>query len=289
MKRNILILIAISFLTGFSIYAPVYAGYGEPPALGTRQTATNTNSKEFDSIKIQEKLAQQIDLKGLHFNDENDQPVSLAKYFKNGKPAVLTLMYYSCPGICSLLVKGEVKAMRRIALRIGKDFNVVTVSIDPNDKPITAAAKKVTFLKDYAFPGAENGVHFLTGQKDQIKKLADQVGFGFRKLKNGQYAHSGGFFVLTPKGKISRVFYGLQFKPLNLKLALVKASNGQIGNFVDQILCFCYRYDPNAKGYSLAAFRVMQAGGGLTVLLVGAYLFFFWLRQRRIAKNKSKV
>jgi protein SCO1/2 len=162
----------------------------------------------------------------------------------------------------------------------GREFEIVNVSIDPRETPRLAAEKKAAYLSSYGRPEAGNGWHFLTGTEEQIKKLASQVGFGYRYDKRDQqYAHSAVLFALTPEGKISRYLYGIEYRPKDFRLALLEASSGKIGTVIDRLLLFCYRYDPITRKYSMVITKVLQFSSLVTVLLLGGYLVLFWRRQ----------
>jgi protein SCO1/2 len=175
-----------------------------------------------------------------------------------------------------------VKSLKTFEWTPGQKFEIVTLSINPNEKSELAAKKKVAYLESYGRKEATSGWHFLTGDEVQIRKLAEQVGFGYRyEPKDNQYAHSAAIFALTPDGKISRYLYGIEFKNTDLRLTLLEASNGKIGTIVDRILLFCYRYDPQTRKYSIYLTKVMQTGCGLTLLVFGGYLSLFWRRERK--------
>jgi protein SCO1/2 len=175
-----------------------------------------------------------------------------------------------------------VKSLKELDWSVGKNFEMVTVSIDPTEKPELASKKKAAYIKSYEREGAELGWHFLTGDEPQIRKLAAQVGFGYRyEPKDKQYAHSAAIFALTPEGKISRYLYGVEFKKTDLRLTLIEASNGKIGTVIDRILLFCYRYDPQTRKYSIYLTKVMQVGCGLALVIFGGNLALLWRRERK--------
>ncbi len=222
-------------------------------------------------VGIDQKLNDSIPL-DLTFRDEHGQPVELAQYF-GSKPVILTLVYYSCPMLCTQVLNGLTRSLKRIPMSIGQDFNVVTVSIDPTERPVLADAKQTLYTGMYGRPGAAQGWHFLTGEDAQIKRLAQAVGFRYAYDPDShQYAHASGIMVLTPEGKLSRYFYGIQYPERDLRLGLVEASEGKIGSPVDQVLLFCYHYDPHTGKYGLLISRVIQLAGALTVLLGGIAL-----------------
>lgn len=222
-------------------------------------------------VGIDQKLNEQIPL-DLTFRDEHGNAVALRQYFGQ-KPVILSLVYFTCPMLCTQVLNGLNRSMKLQSLEIGKDFNVITVSIDPSDSTTVAAAKHDLYTGIYGRPGGVEGWHFLTGQEPQIKGLADAVGFRYAYDPDSkQYAHASVIIVLTPEGKISRYLYGIQYPHLDLRLALTEASEGKIGTPVDSILLFCYHYDPHTGKYGLLISRVVQAAGGLTVLGIGTLI-----------------
>ena len=191
---------------------------------------------------------------------------------------ILNLAYYSCPMLCSMVTNGFVEGMKQLDMTVGEDFDIVTVSIDPNEKPDLARQKRENYLASLGQPEAGKGWAFLTGKEEDIRRLADSVGFRYRyDERQGQYAHAAVLTFLSETGKVSRYLYGFQFPPLELRLSVVEASQGKIGSPVDHLLLFCYHYDPVAKKYQLMAWNVMRLGGVITMLGLGALLFPTWL------------
>ena len=218
-------------------------------------------------VGIDQKLNDQIPL-DLTFRDEHGKPVQLRQFFGQ-KPVILSLVYFNCPMLCTQVLNGLTSSLKLQSLDAGKDFNVLTVSIDPTDKPLIAEARQEMYTGMYGRAGAAQGWRFLTGDDPQIKQLASAVGFRYAfDADSKQYAHASAIMVLTPEGKISRYLYGISYPSRDLRLALVEASEGKIGTPVDSILLFCYHYDPHTGKYGLLISRVIQAGGGLTVLLL---------------------
>lgn len=238
-------------------------------------------------VGIDQKLNDSIPL-NLKFRDEHGKPVELAQYF-GSKPVILSLVYYNCPMLCTQVLNGLTRSLKQIPMGIGKDFNVVTVSIDPTERTVLADAKQTLYTSMYARPGGAQGWHFLTGEDDQIKRLAQAVGFRYAYDPDShQYAHASGIMVLTPEGKISRYFYGIQYPERDLRLGLVEASEGKIGSPVDQVLLFCYHYDPHTGKYGLLISRVIQLAGAITVLLGGIALgFLFYGEHERLHGKKA--
>jgi protein SCO1 len=219
-------------------------------------------------VGIDQKLNSVIP-RGLTFRDESGQTVSLSQYFGQ-KPVVLSMVYYNCPMLCTQVLNGLDRSLRDVPMDIGKDFEVVTVSIDPSETPKLASAKRDLYAGIYGRPGAAAGWHFLTGDEFQIKQLADAVGFRYAyDADSKQFAHASAIMILTSAGKISRYFYGIQYPSRDMRLGLVEASEGKIGSPVDQVLLFCYHYDPVTGKYGLLISRVIKAGGLITMLAIG--------------------
>jgi protein SCO1 len=225
-------------------------------------------------VSIDQRLNEQVPF-DLKFHDEHGQTVSLGQFFTPGKPVVLSLVYFSCPMLCTEELNGLDRSLKLIPMSIGKDFQVVTVSIDPTDEPILAEAKRDLYTGMYGRPGAANGWHFLTGENSQIKALADSVGYHYAYDPDSkQFAHAALVIVVTGEGKISRYFYGVTYPSRDLRFGLEQASDGKIGSPVDQVLLFCYHYDPHTGKYGLVISRVIQLGGAVTLLGLGALIFF---------------
>ena len=226
-------------------------------------------------VGIDQNLNAQIPLE-LKFKDENGQVVRLGQYFRE-KPVVLALVYYECPGLCDLILNGLTHTMEQVSLNVGSDYEVVTVSFNPKETWQLANAKKANYIEKYNRSGAKEGWHFLTGDEASIKSLADTVGFHYKYDPiNNQFAHASGIMVLTPEGKISKYFYGVTYPARDLRLGLVEASQDKIGTVADQVLLFCYHYDPHTGKYGLLISRVLQLGGMATVLIGGIFLIFLF-------------
>jgi protein SCO1 len=217
------------------------------------------------------------------FRDESGRSVRLGDYFGK-KPVVLSLVYYECPMLCTLTLNGLASALGVLSFDVGKEFEVVTVSFEPKETPELAAAKKKTYLGRYKRPGAEQGWHFLTGDEASVRALTRAVGFRYAwDEKTKQYAHPSGIMVLTPEGRLSHYLYGVEYAPKDLRLALVEASQNRIGTPVDQVMLYCYKYDPETGKYGAMIMRMVRLGGALTVLALGAFLVVMWRRERRAA------
>ncbi len=236
------------------------------------------------NVTVEEKLGETVDL-NLSFVDEQSEQVHLKDFFKPEKPVLLTLVYYTCPGLCNFHLNGVMDALKEMDLEAGQDFEFVAVSFEPKDTPETALAKKNEFKERFLSGGTVNeqnpdkGWHFLTGTKENTKTLANQVGFSYEwNEASSQWSHPAVAYVLTPQGKISRYLYGIQIPDKTLRLSLVEASNGQIGNVLDRFILYCFNYNPQERKYSLMALNAVRAGAGFTLIILGFLLIPFWIR-----------
>jgi protein SCO1/2 len=237
-------------------------------------------------VGLDQKLNAQVPL-DLTFRDEHGASVTIGQLLQ-GKPAILNLVYYQCPMLCTEVLNATLYSVKEIPLEIGKDFNIITVSIDPNEKPILAEAKQIMYSGLYGRPGAVRGWHFLTGDEAQIQRLAAAVGFRFAYDKvSKQFAHASGIMVLTPDGKISRYFYGISYRPRDVRLGLVEASEGKVGTLTDTILLYCYHYDPSTGKYGVVITNIVHAAGVLTVIALALMVFVFLRREKRVAAASS--
>jgi protein SCO1 len=235
-------------------------------------------------VGIQQKLDQQVPI-NLTFRDEAGREIPLSTFF-HGKPVLLALVYYRCPMLCTQILNGVASSLRAVSFDPGKDFEVVSVSFDPKDTPELASAKKLSYLRRYDRPGTANGWHFLTGDPANIKALTDAVGFHYKyDAASDQFAHASGIMILTPEGRISRYFYGVEFAPRDVRLGLVEASANKIGNPVDEALLFCFHYDPKTGKYGAIAINLLRAAGGGFALIAGTILFFAWRREIRAGRR----
>jgi protein SCO1/2 len=237
-----------------------------------------------NAIGFDQRLGETIPL-DIALRDEAGRAVRLGDYFGT-RPVVLTLVYYECPMLCTLTLNSLSSALATLAFDIGKEFDVVTVSFDPREKPPLAAGKKKAYLSRYGRPGAEAGWHFLTGDREDLARLTSAVGFRYQWDEEiRQFAHPSGLVVLTPEGRIARYLYGIEYAPKDLRLALVEASERRIGTPVDQAMLFCYQYNPATGRYGLLTMRLVRGGAILTVLALGG--FIFTMRRQEIAKLRE--
>jgi protein SCO1/2 len=242
--------------------------------------------EQLPMIGIDQHLGAQLPLK-VSFRDEQGQIVQLGQFF-GSKPVLLMLAYYECPGLCNAALGGLLRGMHGLAFTAGDEFEVVVISFDPREGAPLAAAKKRRYVEQYDRPGGEAGWHFLTGDADSIRQVTETVGFRYRwDERTAQFAHASGLFVATPQGKLARYFYGIEYAPRDMRLALVEAADGTIGSPVDQVLLLCYHYDPLTGRYGVVIHRVLQAAGGLTLVLLGGCIAFSLRRERRRAVKSS--
>jgi protein SCO1/2 len=232
-------------------------------------------------VDLEQKLGAQIPLDA-QFHDETGKTVKLADYLGR-RPVILSFVYYNCEDLCPLVLDGLVRSLRPLSFSIGDQFDVLTVSFDPRDTPALAAAKKSDYVKQYARPGGGNGWHFLTGAENSIRRLTGVAGFRYNFEKDqDRFGHATGIILLTPGGRIARYFYGIEFSPRDLRLGLIEASANQIAaSPIDQLLLFCYHYDPASGKYSLLITNVIRLGGIATVLALGAFILVMLRRERR--------
>jgi len=233
-------------------------------------------------VGIEEHLGRPIDL-DLAFNDENGQAVKLREFFNKGRPVILDLVYYTCPQLCSLILNRQVELMRQMPGVPGTDYEVVTISIDPRDTPEIAREKKASYLATYGKPAP--GWHFLTDREDNAKRLAELVGYHYRwDPRIQQYAHLAGIMILTPEAKVARYLYGINYRAIDLRFGLAEAAENRSTLTIDKILLFCYHYDPVENKYVMFATNFMKAGGVLTILILGYFLF----RMIRIEQHRRE-
>jgi protein SCO1/2 len=251
------------------------AGVSSAQALAANKDGAASQTKAsalLAEVGIDQKLNQQIPL-DLSFRDEAGKTVKLGDYFGE-KPVILTLVYYQCPMLCTQVLNAVERGLTNVSLDIGKQFQVVTVSIDPRETPQLARTKKNMYVGLYGRAGAGEGWHFLTGDEPQIKQLAKAAGFRYAyDPQTGQFAHASGIMLLTPEGKLSRYFYGIQYPSRDLRLGLVEASEGRIGTPVDQVLLYCFHYDPATGKYGMVIQNVIRGAGVLTVMIIGMLVF----------------
>ena len=255
------------------------------PVPARAQVVKGPEAALLSQVEFDQNLGAQLPLETA-LRDEDGRDVMLGTYFQHGKPVIVLFVYYECPMLCKLELNGLVRNLKILtSMSPGKEFEIVTVSIDPKDTPALAAIKKAGYLKRYDRPGAEAGWHFLTGEEPPVKRLADIVGFKYAlDPKSGQYAHPAGLIVATPAGKIARYIYGLEFPVSAVRWSLIEASEGKIGSPVDKLLLMCFHYDPSTGKYNFAVMSAVRLLGVLTFAGLVSYVSLMLHRERRRAR-----
>ncbi len=274
------VLLAVALLAAASALGQINSGVMSPPA--------NTRPPLLQNVGIEQRLDAQVP-PDLTFRDEAGKSVRLGDYFGR-KPLILNLVYYNCTMLCGEALAGLASAMRLVKFDVGNEFDVVTVSFDPRETPEMAAAKKIDYVKRYGRTNAAAGWHFLTGPAGSINTLTKAVGFQYQyDAKTNQYAHATAIMVLTPQGRISRYFYGVDFPPKDLRMGLVEASQGKIGNTVDAVLLYCYHYNPETGKYGAMVANILRLAAGATILFLGGFLFILWRMDRSVTRKTAKT
>ena len=244
-----------------------------------------SNTADVKDIGVNERLGDYIPL-DLTFKDEDGKTVQLRDFFQDEKPIILTPVYYECPRLCGFLLNGVLEVVNNLSsITLGRDFKIVSVSFNPDEIPSLAKAKADNYHKALEnHQSSDKDWHFLTGDGENISKLTEAVGFKYKK-DGEEFAHSSVLVVLTPRGKISRYLYGVQYEPKDLKLSLLEASEGEIGSskLLNKVMLFCYEFDPVGKKYALQALNVVKAGGVITLLSLAGFLTYLWKKE----KNKG--
>ena len=280
-------------LTAFCLLPSTQAQFsqtqGNSPLYSSRPYEPRAPSglpKALNGVGIDQKLNEQLPL-DLVFRNENGESVKLGDYFGK-KPVVLSLVYYQCPMLCNQVLNGMVTAFKVMAFQPGQEFEAVTVSFDPRETAALAAAKKntyVNYLPEARRARAADGWHFLTGDAANIKRLTDAVGFRYHfDEATNQFAHASAIYVTTPQGKLARYFYGIEYAPRDLRLGLIEAADNKIGSPVDQLLLYCFHYDPATGKYGAVVMNMMRAGG-LAMLVVMVAMFIFFRRREQARSN----
>jgi protein SCO1/2 len=228
------------------------------------------------NVGIDQKMGAQVPI-DLPFEDESGRPVTLRQYL--GKPVILALVYYQCPSLCNMVLNGVLRSVKNLEMTAGDEYDIVAVSFDPRETPEMAAAKKASYLKGYDRAGAEQGWHFLTGREASSKSLAESVGFHFAyDSVTNQYAHGSAMMILTPEGKVTRYFYGIEYPARDVRFGLEEASNRRIGSPVDAVLLYCYHYDPANGKYGLVIMNALRLAGFATVAALATFMIIMFRR-----------
>ena len=248
------------------------SAFGQGMTNGIMSPPANVRPPGLKNVGMRQNLNQPIPA-DLTFTDDLGRTVRLGDYFGK-KPIILNLVYFTCPMLCGEVLSGLENSLRMMKFDVGKEFDVITVSFDPHDTPEAAAKKKSEFLRRYKRPGAEQGWHFLVGHQDAIDSLTKAAGFDYEyDPKTRQFAHTAAILILTPEGRVAQYYYGIEYPPKDLRLGLVEAGAGKIGNVVDALLLYCYHYDPEQGKYSATILRVLRLAGLATMLSLGTLIF----------------
>ena len=273
------------------LLCPILAS-AQVSSYGDKQAGDQSDkpSPILQQVGIKQRLNDQLPM-ALNFNDETGKQVQLGSYFGK-RPAIFALVYFQCPMLCSEELNGLTSALHMVKLVPGKDFDVIVVSIDPSEGPELAAAKKRSYLQRYGQPETADGWHFLTGGQPEIDALTRAVGFGYVRIpgpdgKMTQFVHASSIQIITPSGKIAQYYMGVEYSPKDLRLGLIEASSNQIGTPVDNILTYCYHYDPKTNTHSLIIARVVQVAGLATMLSLGGFMLVMFRKDARQAGKQD--
>lgn len=249
----------------------------------TTQPASQMSPADLSNVGIDQRLDQPVPL-DLQFKDETGKTVRLGDYFHSGRPVILNLVYYTCPMLCGEELAGEASALGVLRFTPGNEYEVVSVSFNPDETPKDAAEKKQVYIarmnEHLEHQTNGDGWHFLTGQEPEIKQLADAVGFRYRRDPHtGQFIHAAAIMIVTPAGRIAQYYYGVEFSPKDIRLGLIEASQDKIGTLVDQVVLYCYHYDPNTGRYGAVVTNIMRVAGAATMLILGGFLIVMYRRE----------
>lgn len=280
--KNTLYILAISvFLAQVTPAQQAAPGQDSEPALtgpqggaagGIQNAKSGVRPQVLSEVTIEQRLNAQLPLDA-PFRDEYGQTVPLGKYFGK-RPVVLALVYYECPMLCTQILNGMTRAAKLMTLTPGKDYDILAISFDARETPKQAMAKKEVYMKDYGHPETANAWHFLTGDQPSIDRVSQAVGFRYKwDAQTAAFAHASAIYLLTPQGKLSKYFYGIDYSPKDMRFGLIQASDNKIGTKVDQILLFCYHFDPHSAKYTFLAMNLLRGAGAATLLLLGGFVF----------------
>ncbi|MBM4110208.1 MAG: SCO family protein [Phycisphaerae bacterium] len=274
--------LAILALATASVLPAVAMGQSSAPVIAPGEAAALSSElpKELEGVEFVEHLGETVPM-DLRFTDDDGSSVSIADLLKPGRPLLIHLGYFKCPMMCSLVLNEAVRGLQGIDWTVGREFDVVSVSINPSEDAQLAHAKKAGYVAEYGRTGSEKGWHFLTGPAESTHAFAESVGFRFKLLDNGDYSHPGGMIVVSPKGVITRYLHGVRFPPETFRLSLVEGSEGTIGSSMDRVMLWCFQYDASTNSYVPFVFRLVKVGGALTVVAIVAAVGLALLRERR--------
>jgi protein SCO1/2 len=285
-QLRLVLAVLIVACAGTTVYAQKSEHYNSPlyspRYYDPNESTANGIPEPLKKIGIEQRLGETLPLETL-LRDEKGDIVRLGDFFSRGRPVIVAPVYFECPMLCNEVLNGLTGTLKGISFEAGKDFDVIAVSFDAreHDKPGLAANKKASYMERYGRPGTEAGWHFLTGTQDSIDKVMSSLGFSYAwDEKTKQFAHAGGIMIATPEGRLSRYFYGIDYAPRDVKMGLMDSAGGGIGNSAEQLLLYCYHYDPATGKYGLAILNVIRLAGIATLIGLGAMLFVFWRRSK---------
>lgn len=277
LTKTLISLAAVICLSPAASAGPHQSAYDGTPAPLT----ADVRPAELQGVGILEKLGNNLDL-SLKFKNELGEEVTLGSFYDGKTPVLISPVYFSCPGLCNFHLNGLTDGMKAMDWSIGDQFKVIAVSFDHRETPEVALKKKESYLKVYNRPGTEKSWHFLTADEATIKALTESVGFSFKwNEKENEWAHASAAIVTSPRGVITRYLPGIVFDPKDIKLAVVEAGQGKIGSFVDQLVLYCFKYNPHQSKYTLYAFNLMKVGAALMIIVLALWLLPFWIKARR--------
>ena len=255
--------------------------FGYKPGEGLEKKAAHEVPGEIEGVGVFERLGEQVSLDNV-FYDEAGAEVTLGQYYNADKPVIISIVYYECPSLCNYHLNGVNAVLKDLSLRPGKDYDLVAVTMNPKEGPLLTSDKKDAYVHEFGDPIAASGYHFLTGDEANIRKLAAEVGFKYKyQESSGEYAHASAAIITTPEGKISRYLHGIEFDANTFRLALLEGGQGKIGNIVDQILMFCFQFDPSRSKYTLYAWNIMRVGAVFMVILLLIVLVPLWMKEKK--------
>jgi protein SCO1/2 len=287
MRRMVVCLVCILHSAFCITAAHAQLQPGTPGSMGFNSGIVASNvPPQFKDITFQQQLGKKLPL-DLQFKDETGRSVALGEYFGSSKPVVLSFVYYQCPMLCTQVMNGLSSALKVLPFTPGKEFDIVLISFDPRDTPEAANAKKRAHLEHWATKPTANGWHFLTGDEASIRQVTAAAGFTYQwDAETQQFAHVSGLLVTTPDGTLSRYFYGVEYSPKDLRLALIDSGNGKVGSIVDELLLYCYQYDPSHGRYGAVFMNIMRLGGVLTMIFIGGFIVLMRRREMRTAAER---
>jgi protein SCO1 len=264
--------------------SPLYA----PKTYDPSQSTTNGLPDALQRVGIEQRLGEQLPLE-TEFKDESGKAVKLGEFFNKGRPVILAFVYYECPMLCNEVLNGLTGSLKGISFNAGKEFDVVAISFDAreNEKPDLARNKKESYMSRYGRPDTGKGWHFLTGPQASIDAATRAAGFGYKwDEKSNQFAHAGGVMITTPDGRLARYFYGIDYSPKDLKFGVMESADNKVGSAAEQLMLYCYHYDPSTGKYGLAILSVMRLGAVVTLLGMAVMGFVFWRRNKKSPRSQ---